>query len=396
MANKWMTQLLKKDGAVNWSYNPFMSVLRTGSPSFDYIYSKTQGLPRGYSEVLWGPPKGGKSLAVYMKIGELHRSDPDAIAILYSTEMRAQLQLTPLIREKYGIDSDRLVVYQTSLPDEIFDHINTDVKKMVQDGAPIHYIAIDSITNVQGRRALNATTIMTQQIGDQAKTIQDGLLSIQPVIRRHNIGLSLVAQARAELDPVEQMRGNKLKMAGAWALQHFAEYFIFVEQNKSKEGKTDLLGGSFEDEAKKDLMDHAEKTGHKIRVTMKGNSAGVAGRVGQFTIDYYEGLKNVHEEVFMLGIGQGIVQRPNNRTYVVPNFPTEGESTKYGSKEDFIIALKNNPLLSDEIRKRIRALDFDAMEHGRPEVSGLVESAEDAAASRVREDNELQGKDLVD
>jgi len=390
MANKWMTRLLKKDNAVKWEYNPFLHVLRTGSPSFDYIYGKTHGLPLGYSEVFWGPPKGGKSLAVYMKIGQLHQSDPNAIAILFSTEMRAGLQLTPLMRKQYGIDDDRLVIYETNKPDEIFDHIEGDIKKDLQDGMPLKYVAIDSITNVLGRRTLNADSIMTQQIGDQAKTIQDSLAMVQGTLRRHKVALSLVAQARAELDQTEIMRGNKLKMAGAWALQHFAEYFIFVEQNRSKDGKTDLLDQKFEDESKTDVMGHAEKTAHKIRVTMKGNSTGVPGRVGQFTLDYYEGITNVYEEAFLLGVGQGIVLRPNNRTYLVPEYPTKGENTKFGSREDFILALKGNPDLCNEIFKRVRGLDFDAMESGRPAPSGIRESDSEVG---LREDNSLQGKE---
>lgn len=390
MANKWMTKLLKHEAAAKMDYNPYAHVIRTGSPSFDYIYGKTHGLPLGYSEVLWGPPKGGKSLAVYMKIGWLHQNDPEAIAAIYSTEQRLKLQLTPLMMKLYGIDPDRIAPYETNLPDEIFDHINGDVKADLQNGMPLKYIAIDSVTNVQGRRTGNADTIMTQQIGDQAKTIQDGLAMIQPVIRRHNVAMSLVAQARAEMDPVEQMRGNKLKMAGAWALQHFAEYFIFIEPNKSKEGKTDLSGNAFENEARKDVMDHAEKTAHKIRATMKGNSSGVAGRVGQFTLGYHEGLKNIHEEAFLLGVGQGVVMRPNNTTYVVPDFPKKGEQFQSRGKDNFLQALKENTVLCGEILKRVRMMDLVAMEEGGYVPSGVSESSADA------EENQLNDQPTID
>lgn len=386
MSNKWMQKLLKKDGAIKWDYNPYSNVLRTGSPSFDYIYGKTHGLPFGYSEVLWGPPKGGKSLAVFMKIGELHRSDPEAIAIIYNSEFRGELQLTPLMMRQFGIDPDRIVIYETNLPDEIFDHINGDVKADVQNGMPLRYIAIDSVTNILGRRTLNADSVMQQQIGDDAKTLQDALKSIKSTIKRSRIALSMVAQARAELDPVEQMRGNKLKMAGAWALQHHAEYFIFVEQNKSKEGKSDLGGNAFEDESKKDVMGHAEKTGHKIRVTMKGNSAGVTGRVGQFTLDYYAGLKNTHEEAFLLGVGQGVVMRPNNMTYVVPDYPSKGQDWSIKGKDNFVNALRENHVLTSEILKRVRMIDIEAMENGRAAPSGLSESSADAAASQLTMD----------
>lgn len=379
MANKWMTKYQKADGVVKWGTNPFADVLRTGSPSFDYIYGKTQGLPFGYSEVLWGPPKGGKSLGVYMKIGQLHQMDPDAFALLISTEQRAELQLTPLMMRTFGIDPERLIARETNSPEEIFDWIEGDIKGDIQNGMKLRYLAMDSITNVRGRRSMNADTIMTQQIGDDAKTLQDGLKLIQNTIRRHKIACSLIAQARAELDQLEQMRGNKLKMAGAWALQHFAEYFIFIEQNRSKDGKADLTGKTFEDESKLDIMGHSEKTAHKIRATMKGNSTGVAGRVGQFTLDYNTGLINRHEEAFLLGVGQGVVLRPNQVSYVVPNYPTKGEQMSFKGKDNFIHALRENTPLQSEVLKRVRLVDLTAMEEGRSAPSGITESSADAA-----------------
>lgn len=383
MANKWMTKYLKMDGVAKWDYDPYADVLRTGSPSFDYVYGKTHGLPRGYSEILWGPPKGGKSLAVYMKIGHLHQSDPEAIAMVISTEERGQLQLTPLMMKQYGIDPDRLILRETNLPEEIFDLITNDVQADVQKGMPLKYLAIDSVTNILGRRALNAESVSTQQIGDAALTIQDGLQKVVRVIRRGKIGMSLVAQARAELDQLEIKRGNKLKLAGGWYLKHFGEYFIFVEHNRNKDARADILGNKFEDESKKDVEDDAEETGHKIRVTMKGNSTGVAGRVGQFTMDYYNGIQNVYEEAFLLGKGQGVIRRPNQTTYMVPDWPSVGESSTFRGKEEMITALKENDVLRNEILKRVRLIDIQAMKEGRVAISGLKESFLDEQNSEV-------------
>lgn len=380
--NKWMTKALKQDNAVKWDYNPYAHVLRTGSPSFDYIYGKTHGLPMGYTEVLWGPPKSGKSILTYSKIGELHRSDPDAMVIKFNTEQREELQLTPYAARQWGIDLERYVVKQTQLPDEIFDYIYGELKGDLQNGAPYKYLIIDSVNDILGRRTLNADSVMTQQIGDDAKTLQDGLKMIKGTIRGHKLATTLIAQARAEMDPVEQMRGNKLKMAGAWALQHFAEYFIFVEQNKAKAGKQNLSGEDLVDVSKKDVMDHEERTGHKIRVTMKGNSTGVAGRVGELTLDYSTGIINTHEEAFLLGVGQGIVQRPNNTTYVFPDYPKLGENAQFRGKDNFLMALKENTPLKDALLKRVRMLDLDAMENGRI-ISGIMESSADAEENQL-------------
>jgi hypothetical protein len=121
---------------------------------------------------------------------------------------------------------------------------------------------------------------------------------------------------------------------------------------------------------------------------MKKSSCGPAGRKGEFTLDYYTGIINKHEEVFLLGVGQGVVQRPNNVTYVVPNFPVAGQEQKYRGKDDFITAIKENKPLSDEILKRVRLMDIEAMEQGREAFSGITESPDEAAASKLTGDLE--------
>lgn len=383
MANKWMNGLTKVDYAVKRDYNPYSNVIRSSSPSFNYLYANTHGLPRGYSEVIWGPPGSGKTIITNDKIGQLHQDDPEAIVLKFNTEQREELQLTPRAMKQWGIDPDRYVAYNTNRPDEIFDFIATNVAAECQKGAPIAYIIIDSTSDILGRRTMNADSVMTQQIGDEAKTIQDGLKSIKSVIRKYKISMSLISQARAEMDQLEQMRGNKLKMHAAWALQHFAEYFILIEQNKGNTGKTDLAGNAFLDETKKGTLGQNERMAHKVQATMKKSSCGPAGRRGEFTLDYYKGIINRHEEIFLLGVGQGVVQRPNNVTYVVPNFPMAGQEQKYRGKDDFLTALKENTPLANEVLKRVRMMDIEAMEQGREAFSGITESAEEAAATKL-------------
>jgi hypothetical protein len=383
MSNKWMSGLNKVDYAVKRDYNPYSNVIRSSSPSMNYIYGNSHGLPRGYSEVLWGAPKAGKTIITNDKIGRLHQDDPEALVLKFNTEQREELQLTTRSMKQWGIDPDRYIAYNTNRPDEIFDFIATTVAAQCQKGAPIAYIILDSTSDIVGRRTLNADSVMTQQIGDEAKTLQDGLKIIKPIIRRYKIAMTLVAQARAEMDPLEQMRGNKLKMHAAYALQHFAEYFIFTEQNRGATGKTDLSGNSFIDDSKKGTFAQNERLAHKIKVTMKSSSAGPAGRTGEFTLDYYNGIVNQYEEVFLLGVGQGVVKRPNNVTYVMPDFPVTGQEQKYRGKDDFITAIRENKPLSDEILKRVRMLDIEAMEQGRQPYSGIVESDEEAAASKL-------------
>jgi hypothetical protein len=85
--------------------------------------------------------------------------------------------------------------------------------------------------------------------------------------------------------------------------------------NQSKEGRSSLAGEAFEDEATKDFMDKAEKTGHKIRFRITDSSKGVSGRTAEFTFSYDHGVVNTHEEVFTLAKNSGVLTKPNNLMY---------------------------------------------------------------------------------
>lgn len=363
----WMAALNKLDGAVTEEYNPFAHVVRFPSPSVNFTFGKSHGLPLGYSMVMYGPPKGGKSVLCNAMIGQLHMDDPDAIAIKINSEMREMGQLSPEQAKMWGIDRNRYVAYDVNQPDQIFDRIENDIAAMCQEGAPIKLIIIDSITAIQGRRAMNADTIMTQQIGDLAVTLQDGLKRILPVQRKYKIALVLTAHVRAEMDQAEQMRGNKVKMAAAFGVQHHAEYFMMVEPNKSKAGRQDLEGKNLEDEENTDLMDKAERTGHKIRVCMKDSSMGPKNRTGEFTLDYDRGIVNTHEEVFLLGVNRNIIQKPNNLTY------TLGDK-KWTGKPAMLDALKADPELRQMVIGELKRRDLA----GRPDDEAPAKTEESA------------------
>jgi hypothetical protein len=200
---------------------------------------------------------------------------------------------------------------------------------------------------------MNNTSVMQQTIGDLALTLQEGFKRILPVQRKHRFAVICTAHVRAEMDLQEQMRGNKVKMGASYGVQHYAEYFMYVEPVRSKEGNKDELGNAFEDESKKDMMDKVEKTAHKIRVVMKGNSAqgSAAGRTGEFTFDYKRGIVNQHEEVFNLGINRGIIGRPTNTAYVFGD-------KKWNGKPAFLAHLKSDDQMQRAIIKALREEDM--------------------------------------
>lgn len=348
-----LSRLLKLDGAIanDARTNIHANVIATRSPAFNFIFGKGHGLPKGYSMLLYGPPRGGKSILVNEMIGWLHMSDPDAVAIKFNTEFRETAQLDDDQVKMYGIDPERVISYEVNQPDQIFDRIEKEVAAEIQDGLKVGLIAIDSINGIVGRRSMNADSIMTQQIGDNALTIQEGLKRILPCQRKGNYGLVLTSHIRAQMDMAEQMRGNKVRPAVSYGLQHHCEYYVYVEPFRAKDGRTDLLGNKFEDESLTDFRDNAEVTGHKIVAKMMDSSVGPKGRAGMFTFDYKRGIINQHEEIFILGLNRGVIDKPNNMSYSFGN-------EKWHGKPAMLEALKSNPQLCDAILNKLRELDL--------------------------------------
>lgn len=343
MSKKLIDKLRKLDGAIVNDRDPMIDVLKTPSPSVNWAFgTRGYGLPFGYSMMLFGPPKGGKSIICNSLIGQLHQDDEEAVSVTFNTEMRGELQQDGHAGEAFGIDPSRHVTYDVNEPAMIFDRIEKDINALCQDGLKVKLIVIDSLKGIAGRRFLNAKSVDQQQIGDQAATIQDGLLRILPIIRRNRIALVMTTHVRAELDQLEQMRGNTIKMASAYAAKHMAEFFCYVEPNRSAKGKTSLAGETFLDEETKDFMDKALKRGHKIRFKCVGNSIGPAERTAEFTLDYQKGIINQYEEVFMLGKNLGIIEKPNNLSYVY-------KDQKWTGLKNCLLALRDDPDLQRSI-----------------------------------------------
>lgn len=353
MANKFFAQLQKMEGAVIiGNDNPLLNCLQSPSPSVNWAFGiEGHGLPFGTSMILYGPPKGGKSIICNAMIGTLHTEDPEAMSITFNTELRGEIQSNQQQMKTWGIDPERHMTFDVNTPEMIFDRIEKDIASMCQEGAKVRLIIIDSLAGIVGRREMDAQSVLQQQIGDEAQTLKVGLKRIIPTIRKYKIALVMTTHVRAELDQAEQMRGNKVKMASAWATKHTAEVFAYVEPIRSKEGRVSLLGDAFEDAAIKDLMDKSQQTGHKIRFRVKENSIGPAGRTAEFTLDYNKGIINTHEEVFVLGRNLGVIERPNNRTY------------KYGDKtwngvESIVTAIKEDSTLYKSILRDVYAKDM--------------------------------------
>jgi hypothetical protein len=94
--------------------------------------------------------------------------------------------------------------------------------------------------------------------------------------------------------------------------------------------------------------------GHIVMAKIDKNKAAPPLRKCEFRVKYLEGVVDEHIEIGTLGIKYGVVERPNNRTYVY-----EGE--KYVGKDNFFDAIKAKKLGPDMLSKVKKAKESGIM-----------------------------------
>jgi len=352
--NKLMEKLRSMEGVVDFDQSIYDYVIRTPSPSVNATFGGAHGLPGGYTMLLWGPAKAGKSILCNGIIGQLHQDDPEAVVVKFNTEFREKGQMDRQMMGMYGIDHERYISIEDNSP-LIFDRIAKEIAALIQEGLKIKLVIIDSLSNIQGMNMSVTDSIENNKMADQAATIQLGLKRIASVQRRNGFAMILTAHARQLFDVFEQKRqGMKVRPDVASYAQHYCEYFAYVEPNQTADGKKDLMGNEYLGPGK-DLVGNPEQIAHRIRLKMLNNSFGPKKRVAEFTFNYSEGFTNKHEEVFLIGVNRGIIRKPNNVTYSF-------DGKDYRGKGAILDALKSDKSMQvkilDEIRKRDLARDY--------------------------------------
>jgi hypothetical protein len=152
MGNKWTKMLSNYEDVVDFKYDAFAAenCLYTPSPYVNWTFAnKSHGIPKNSSVLMYSEQKAGKSMMMQAIIGEMHQRDADGIAIVFNTEMRGKFQSGMFDT----IDKDRLVVYDSNRPEDIFDRFEKDILPQVQNGMPLRIICIDSLAAVGGTKA---------------------------------------------------------------------------------------------------------------------------------------------------------------------------------------------------------------------------------------------------
>jgi RecA/RadA recombinase len=319
--NKWMKKLESDFAKVASDMSrPSENVIQLKSPSFNWAVGNG-GLTEGKAVCFFGPESSGKSLLSQLCLIELQKKHPESIQILIDAEFSFNADWF----QKLGGDLERLLVKQTNDPLEIFDWMEKDVLEMLQDGAPINGLMIDSVKSIRypGDHKSKSTDITMG--GSGAKYLGPALKGLLPIIRRFNITTFLIQQVYEEMDQYKKMN-NPWIIPDGRALKHFCDYMLQVERVDAKagrieEGKT-IAGGAFQ-------------VGHKVRVKGKKNRVGAPYRVAEFSLRYDTGIVDTENETYELAKSLGVIYHPisantgkvNNMMWAFANYPhVKGET----------------------------------------------------------------------
>lgn len=299
MSNKWMSKLTADFGVVAEELNSkLLPPLPTRSPSLNYA-TGIGGFQPGKVSVLYGPESSGKSLLAMMAVADAQKQDKDAIFIWFDAEFSFNLPLFI----KVGGDPSRLVIRKTNDPLKIFDYIGGEMLELLQDGAPIRGLIIDSIKAIRYPKELNMKQTTDQKMGGTgASYLPSALKLILPVIAEHNLLTFFIQQVTMEIDPMKALR-NPYVITEGRALKHAADVMLEIVKLDTKNGIV---------ESGETISGSAQQTGHKVRIKVKKNRLGAPARVAQFTYHYDNGIIDTDTEIFELAKALGVIFHPKN------------------------------------------------------------------------------------
>lgn len=296
--SKWLSRLTSDFGKIAAELkNDEPTPVPAWSPSLNWATAKRGFMP-GRINVLYGPESCGKSMLAMMAIIELQRRDPEAIAIWFDAEFSFNVDFF----NKLGGDSSRLVVRPSNDPLKIFDYIGGELLEMLQEGAPVKAIVVDSVRAIRFPKDIKKQTTDMIMGGTGANYLPSAFKLILPVIHEHKLLSFFIQQVSIQIDPMKALR-NPYVLPDGQSLKHAGDLMLEIVKLDTKAGvieKGETIAGG------------AQQKGHKVRIKVKKNRMGVPARVAQFAFDYDHGVVDTANEIFDLAKSLSIIFHPKN------------------------------------------------------------------------------------
>jgi len=325
MVKMWdmMEKLYGNNGS---GIKPVSALCSTGSYALDEAIG-IWGLPRGRIVQYAGKESSGKTLMSLIAIKEWQQQDPGNWAIFIDAEETFDI----VWAETLGVDMERLFMICSNDGIDIWTQLcgvpNRELGKPKakpgmldlekENPSGLGLIVLDSIA------AVNTPIEMSRQVGNtniapMGRFLPDALRRLIPLLSQTGVTFIAINQVRMDMSV---MFGDPETTPGGKAWKHACTTMINFTRSLSK--KTHYL-----DEAS------GKRIGHIAGARIDKNKVGFPGcNSCNFDLKYVEGVVNRHKEIGELAITYGVVERPNNRTYVYGD-------NKWTSRDSFFDALE--------------------------------------------------------
>lgn len=320
-----------------------IEVIPFSSPVLNYV-SGCGGAPRGRVILLAGMPSAGKTM---ISLDLVKQVEKNGGSFLY---FDAEFAYTPAWGQQLGIERDpsEWVIRENGIK-PIFEMLigrpETYGKAKEERGIlydetwikddKLQLVIIDSldscITPMQ-----EASELGKQNMAPMPRFLSAELPRLVRAAADSNVTIVFILQVRTNIGV---MYGNPETVSGGKALKHYASIFYHLAPRTGQNNPP--------------ILDEAEnEIGHTVACRIDKNKVGPPHKSGDFQIMYDRGIVNQHIELIDLGIAEGVIQRPNNTSYI---FKHDDFSLDARGRDNFVNLVKDNEEAIQMIRNALLA-----------------------------------------
>ena len=318
----------------NSSMTTYTDVTSTGSYALDDALG-IWGIPGGRIIQFAGQESSGKTYMSLILIAKYQKQNPDGWAMFVDAEFTFDSDWAKAL----GVDLDRLMVYRENSGTKIFERLvgqpnKTGGKKVKlgildlekENPSGLGFIVIDSVA------AMTPPQEETSEVGKNnmalmARFLPPELRKITPMLAA--TGVSLIGINQIRLSP-GVMYGNPEMSPGGNAWKHACSMMLNFSRIAAKDSQI--------------LNEKEERIGHHVRVRIDKNKLAPPYRVAEIALTYTGGIVDKNIEIRDLAAKYGIIERPNNKTWMF-----NGE--KYNGQDAMSAALVDEKIQEDLLVK---------------------------------------------
>jgi len=289
-----------------------IGIISTGSLAIDAA-TGIGGIPRGRVTEIYGPEAGGKTTLTLHIIAEAQKAGGVCAFI------DAEHALDPAYAASLGVDLEQLILNQ---PDNGEQGLQL-VDLLVSSGN-VDLVVIDSVSALVPRAELEGE-MGDAQPGMQARLMSQALRKLTGRIHTSNCSVVFINQLRMKIGVTF---GSPETTSGGNALKFYASLRMDVRRIGS-------------------LTRGEDRIGNKVKVLMAKNKLAPPHKQCEVDIIFGEGI-SIYGETIDLGVAKEFIAREGA-------WYSYGENRLGQGRENAMKNLRNNPVMFDEIRGKLRA-----------------------------------------